>query len=320
MPGTPNRKLCAALPALAALAAGPILAEVPENGLGDMVRIPAGEFLFGTAPGRADPSMAEFGMNKVPFADERPQRSVWLDAYYIDRYEVTNREYSRFVIESNHWVPDTWVASGYLMDRDVLSVAHPELEDLRNIARDVFEIYDDLDDLDRDALLDTIEARRKAQDPLPVTGVDWEDAAAYCAWAGKRLPTEREWEKAARGTDGRDYPWGDEWSIRKVNAGMGADLGVMPVGSIEDGRSPYGLYDMAGNVMEWVADWYQPYPGSDYESDAFGERYRVVRGGGWGGLGHYVISHFYRTSYRFYLDPESRYQDLGFRCAKDAPQ
>jgi formylglycine-generating enzyme required for sulfatase activity len=91
----------------------------------------------------------------------------------------------------------------------------------------------------------------------------------------------------------------------------------MPVGSFEAGKSFYGVYDMAGNVMEWVADWYQPYPGNRYRSDDFGEKYKVVRGGGWGGLGHYVISHFYRAAYRFYLTPDARYEDLGFRCAKD---
>ncbi len=293
-------------------------AAAPPAGDDGMVRIPAGKFVFGSDRTDKDPLNREFGFNKPLYLDEHPRREVHLDSFLIDRFEVTNADYHRFVVEQNYWVPDTWQQNGYLLSTEMLVFANPEVGVLRELATEVFEVGRDVRELDRDELLTLIEQRRRALDPLPVTGVAWQDAAAYCAWAGKRLPTEQEWEKAARGEHGREYPWGDEWALTRVSAGGDERLGVRPVGSVEEGKSPYGLYDMAGNVMEWVADWYGPYPGSDYESKDFGEKFRVVRGGGWGGLGHYVISHFYRSAYRFYLPPDSRFDDLGFRCARDA--
>ncbi|TLY26247.1 MAG: formylglycine-generating enzyme family protein [Nitrospirae bacterium] len=227
----------------------------------EMVEIPEGPFKMGSNNGDYD---------------EAPEHQVYLATFYIDKYEVTQAEYDRFVKATKRGKPFVPV-----FDDDISKILKPE---------------------------------------LAAMGMSWSDAAAYCQWAGKRLPTEAEWEKAAKGEGNRQYPWGDTLTPMHANLD-GEEDGykyLAPPGKFEAGRSPYGLYDMAGNVAEWVHDtyddkYYSKSPYRDPKGPEDGQN-KVIRGGSWRESPNGA-----RVSKRFQAKLWRTDATIGFRCAKGGP-
>jgi formylglycine-generating enzyme required for sulfatase activity len=259
-----------------------------------------------------------YGFKDKLYVDEHPAHKVNLPAYYIDKYEVTNAQYRDFTVATQHSVPGLWPQNGYSFSSKLL--ASLPLADLRQIATDKFKLDMDVTNMSQQTVLAELEKIQATRHQLPVTTVTWPDADAYCRWAGKRLPTEAEWEKAARGPEGFEFPWGNDWDPKKINTmSENPDAPYAPVGSYPGDKSGYGVYDMAANVTEWVADWYDAYPGAPASDNKFyGKLQRVVRGG-MTSSGHYdSLSVVFRTAKRNHLRPYSVLIDVGFRCAKDA--
>jgi iron(II)-dependent oxidoreductase len=203
--------------------------------------------------------------------DESPEHINQTGAFYIDLYEVTNRDYKKFVGVTKRKSPHHW-AQG-------------------NIP--------------------------KGKENHPVTYVSWFDANDYCQWTGKRLPNEQEWEKAARGEDGNIYPWGHFWSLDKSNNPYKHSTGTEPIGSYPNGRSVYGLYDMSGNVWEWVDAYYLPHPGNTIPKSEYGKDKRVLKGGSWFDCLSYGCGLSAPTFNRSFFNPEVKNNSFGFRCAKN---
>ena len=248
-------------------------------------------------PGAAQPTPAPDEMVLVPAGEftmgsegkaigedaaEKPVHTVNLAAFRIDRNEVTTAQFCRFL----NAVKTTQDAQGrallgpvpYLPIAQTAGAWQP----------------------------------KAGKEAFPMTTVTWYGAAAYAAWAGKRLPTEAEWEKAARGNDARKFPWGNDMDYSLLRFGQGA---IGTVGAKPAGASPYGCLDMAGNAWEWTSSVFKPYPyvASDGREAADSAERRVARGGSWTGEPH--IAH---AAYRFRPYPAFAHDFLGFRCAQNA--
>ncbi|MBN1318639.1 MAG: formylglycine-generating enzyme family protein, partial [Anaerolineales bacterium] len=241
----------------------------------DMVYIPGGQFVRGTSNDQISAWTEECGgsCRSNEFTDEAPQRLITLNGYYIDRTEVTVEQFKTFV-----------EATGYR------STSEQKGDPIQYTWR----------------AFDTAERLNH-----PVNWMSWDDANAYCQWAGKRLPTEAEWEKAARGEDGRIWPWGNDWDYSRVPHGD-----TSPVDSYMNGASPYGVLGMAGNVWEWTADWYHhDYYGVSPDTNPAGPADgtdRVLRGGGFNNPRWSL-----RSAHRHQGGAQGYAADHGFRCAAD---
>lgn len=263
----------------------------------ELVYIPSGVFRLGTSEAEAAVWTARFPSDPVAwFEDQMPQCSIRLKGFWIGRVEVTNAQYAVYLENTGRSAPSYWEGNSV----------------------------------------------PPGMNAFPVEGLSWDDARRYCYWAGLRLPTEWEWEKSARGPDGRAFPWGNTWGVSKcrnlsmitgqvyltLDDWMKAESewrdthdphkeGPTPVGSIAAGASPYGCFDMAGNVSEWCADWHKPHAYSAYCGNGSGGEardYHVFRGGSW----QYGQPFFFRTASRTPHYPAGDYMSYGFRVARDA--
>ena len=252
-----------------------------------MVRVPKGEFTMGTNDPQAN-------------SNQRPAHKVYLDAFYIDKHEVTNAQFEEFIFAGGYKKKKYWTQAGWeFIQKERFYYIYP--------TREMYRI---------DIPLGYGDNTVSTAPDHPVIGVSWYEAAAYAKWAGKRLPTEAEWEKAARGTNKkRLYPWGNKMDFKKLNYFPHQQM-LRPVGSFPKGKSPYGVLDMAGSVWEWCADWYgeNQYVQNEKKNpkgSATGEL-KILRGGGWDSIRLQL-----RCTHRHAEKPTHRAYTVGFRCVKD---
>jgi formylglycine-generating enzyme required for sulfatase activity len=250
--------------------------------------VPAGPFLHGSSDD--DPLASD---------DEKPQRGLALPGFRIAKHPVTNAQWQRFVNAGGYRDQSYWSASGwaYIEPGGKRYQGEPER-------------------ISQPRFWDDPQYARFNGPNQPVVGVSWYEATAYCAWLSSRLgyvvrlPSEAEWEKAARGSDGRIYPWDDEWDAAKANTDEGGVGATTAVGCYPDGASPSGALDMAGNVWEWTATpWHATLEKSTVVELSTGESF-VIRGGAWDG-DHQNARCAYRNNYY----PDLRINYLGLRVA-----
>jgi formylglycine-generating enzyme required for sulfatase activity len=231
-----------------------------------MVLIPKGPFYIGSSEKDIDWIVETFfAESRDWYLDETPSQALYLNQFFIDKYEVTVGKYQKFLEETRRTKPKFLNNSRYNSPNQ------------------------------------------------PIIGVTWQDAADYCSWLGKRLPKEVEWEKAARGDDGRRYPWGNSIDSKKANVRGTKDSFrySSPVGNFPEGQSPYGVMDMAGNAFEWTQDWYKPLPGNESENDLYNQRLKVIKGGSWK-----ANMDLARSALRGKQFPHQSADHVGFRCVK----
>ena len=230
--------------------AGPVII-VGADGA-EMVYIPDSVFFMGDNDGAVE---------------ERPRMSVFLEGFFMDRFEISNERFSKFIKETAY-KPE----GGFKFD--------------------------------------------SGSKNLPARRLTWKDVESYCAWAGKRLPLEYEWEKAARGVDGRKWPWGNNAKDRSKLTGV-AGLVLMDEYDDPSGQSPYGCLHMADNVWEWVDDWFKGYVLNPEPAPRYGEKYKVLKGGSWWDCSFYKCGISAPVYNRSFFLRSTKNNSFGFRCAKD---
>ena len=251
----------------------PYPTEITDERGAAMVLVPAGEFIMGSDDWTGS---------------EKPAHSVYLDAYYIDKYEVTNAAFAEFLNEMGNQI------EGVAGKAHWVEAVDPDLH--------IHQV-------------DGIWRADPGRADHPINEVTWFGARAFCEWRGGALPTEAQWEKAARGVDGRTYPWGEQEPTCEMANFVGCFYDSVPVDSYPEWVSPYGAFNMAGNVHEWTNDWYNPeyYANSPYENPPGPESgdYKIFRGASW-----FNGSYQLRTTYRYPKLPVLTYKANGFRCVR----